>query len=535
LTRNRRVVHTLLLIVIPLIVFGNCLRHDFVWDDTIYLVGNPVYADFDFRRILTTPANSVEYLPIRDVSYAIDYALWGASPTGFHATNLLLYILVCGAAYLLTRRLAADLFDDRDAPRTALAVTLLFAVHPLHSEVVAFITSRNTLLASLFFFLSLYFFLTHLTAPRGLWRYWSSLLCFLLAAYAKAIALIQPLAVLLMLAVSTKRREKRAYLSLAPFGLIAAATFVLFRDIAEHSRMIDAGRFGTDWQTRVATTLEIPYFYLAKLLVPINLAALYEVPFSDTLSSLPFLGAACGIALIIIFSKKMLIVHRPVVTLLLLMVILLLPVLHLFPTSPIVADRYFFLPSYAAIYLLVYTFQHCTRGTSRYATWLFLLLGSTWSILAWQQNYAWQTDLTLWQHAVTAQPAVARSWEHLGREQFGKGNYAAAFTSFARARALNPADPNYDFFQGYLWYVKGQSDAAIAALIEALQRDRHFIEALDLLGDLYASLGEWQRAIDCFQRVIASPQVDPGAYKQGARAKLAAIGTIYLPEKSARP
>jgi hypothetical protein len=79
-----------LLAVIAAVLFGNSLGHEFVWDDHIYLLNKPVYQSFNLRRMFFSLANDLEYLPVRDLSYAIDYAIWGRNPFGFHLTNLLL-------------------------------------------------------------------------------------------------------------------------------------------------------------------------------------------------------------------------------------------------------------------------------------------------------------------------------------------------------------------------------------------------------------------------------------------------------------
>ena len=69
-------VHLLIVLAFVVGVFGASIDFDFVWDDHVLLIGHDVYASFDLGRIFFSPANQVEYLPIRDVSYALDYALW---------------------------------------------------------------------------------------------------------------------------------------------------------------------------------------------------------------------------------------------------------------------------------------------------------------------------------------------------------------------------------------------------------------------------------------------------------------------------
>ena len=166
--RAHQNVHLLIILAFVVAVFGVSTHFEFVWDDHVLLIGHDVYASFDLGRIFFSLANQVEYLPIRDVSYAVDYALWGENPFGFHLTNLTLYFLNAVFVYLMTLRLTPLLFSagrempERKAGGVALLTTLLFAVHPVHSEPLSFISCRNVLLSGLFSFMSCHFFLKHL-------------------------------------------------------------------------------------------------------------------------------------------------------------------------------------------------------------------------------------------------------------------------------------------------------------------------------------------------------------------------------------
>ena len=73
--------------------FSKSLLFEFVWDDNILLVGQESYQSADIKDLILTPINGIEYLPIRDLTYILDYLIWGWNPIGFHLTNLILYIL----------------------------------------------------------------------------------------------------------------------------------------------------------------------------------------------------------------------------------------------------------------------------------------------------------------------------------------------------------------------------------------------------------------------------------------------------------
>ncbi|MCU0722188.1 MAG: hypothetical protein MUC63_00970 [Planctomycetes bacterium] len=146
LRRLRAAVPSAAVLAACLLAYAPALRCGFVgWDDEWLITGNPWLrapsartlsavldprADPDVRGAL-----GEEYLPVRDLSHAAEFALWGGSPLGFHAVNLGLHVLAC----LLLHALVARLSGSRVM---ALAAALLFAVHPLHAEPVAWLAGR---------------------------------------------------------------------------------------------------------------------------------------------------------------------------------------------------------------------------------------------------------------------------------------------------------------------------------------------------------------------------------------------------------
>ena len=142
-------------------VYANALNNPFVYDDHDTVIGN---------RSLIEPSNVrfvIVYSPFRPVvnaSYAIDRAIWGYRPFGFHLTSVLLHTLVSVLLYVLLLRALADSRerrgavgrDDRDT-WAALTGAVLFAVHPLMTQGAADISGRSELLCGLFFLAALLF------------------------------------------------------------------------------------------------------------------------------------------------------------------------------------------------------------------------------------------------------------------------------------------------------------------------------------------------------------------------------------------
>lgn len=152
-----------LLVLLALWLYVPSLDFGLIADDNIYLgVGNNALFDLeakDLWRLLASPGNPWEFLPIRDLSYWADARLFGNFAEGFHASNLFWYATSVFAAYLAARE--TWLFGSPPAPlalveakRFGACVTALFALHPAHVEAVAWVAGRKDILAALFLFLA---------------------------------------------------------------------------------------------------------------------------------------------------------------------------------------------------------------------------------------------------------------------------------------------------------------------------------------------------------------------------------------------
>lgn len=167
--------HALILIAAVFALYRPSLDYGFVWDDQIYVVQNPAVQDWSYAaEAFTSPAttwsanaeyNLAAWRPLRNISYLIDHSLYGLNPMGYHLTNILLHGIAAVLLYLLILRLVQLCRHDNDAApaeltakRTSLAAlagAAFWAVHPVQTEVVAWIKSRDDLLGTCFFFAAL--------------------------------------------------------------------------------------------------------------------------------------------------------------------------------------------------------------------------------------------------------------------------------------------------------------------------------------------------------------------------------------------
>jgi len=520
--------HLITLSVLVGVVFGNTLLNGFVWDDFIFLVNNPAYTGFKVKDIWFSLTNGVEYLPVRDMSYALDYALWGNNPLGFHLTNLLLYGVTVLFLYVFFCELLRfygneQSQDSRTANQIAFLGAALFAVHPLHSEIVSFITCRNALLSTLFFIISCHFCLLSLRKGGQSRKvlYAVGLGSFAFSLLAKATSITLPFVVLLLHLRHYRREKVKALFLTLPHGLLALGALVLHTSIARqsyvfsnHGSMID----GRTILSKMAVAVQIPLFYLQKFLLPLELSVEYDTPFAPSLAS-P--RAICGLVLLAA-AIWMAVRWRKTNPFASFCVgwyfITLIPVTNLFSTHPIVADRYVYLPSIALFFLIAGLLVRLGKQVAVSVAALGIVL--VWGGLSMQQNRVWQSDKTLWEHAVRVSPGSPEANIHMGRISFLEGKYDQAFGYFDAARRLNYRSPEYDFFRGYQYFVSQDYREAIAWLDRSLTRDPRFIEALYIKGCVHEALGAAELASDYFRQALQSPEPDIMRLKPLAKKKL---------------
>jgi len=432
----------LLLVAAVLLTYANTLTGGFVWDDNLF-TANQAYWNYDLKTIFFSLANSLEYQPVRDITYLVDIALWGERPLGFHLTNLLVFTLVVILVYRLADRLYSWCRGEETAgePETfvPLVAALLFAIHPLRSEVVAWVTQRNTLLATLFCLLSLLLYCRYLEGKRGKGVLAGSVAVFVLAVFSKAIVVILPL-LLLLLAAFRKTGERFPWLALLPFFAVSAAAAGLHIAIARQTTVISSA-YGGSLPERVAIALQIPFYYLKKTLLPTGLSAFYPDLFSRSLTSLPVI-LSC-----VLLLAATLVVWRLRGRLPELgfgygwFMITLLPVSNLFATSPVVADRYLFLPAVGPCFTVAALLGRLAVGTVRRGiTAAGLLLLVLLAVMTHGRNRVWRSDISLWSNTSLRSPGVAGVWYNLGRAWHRTTRLGLALDAYLRAVKLDPAD-----------------------------------------------------------------------------------------------
>jgi protein O-mannosyl-transferase len=478
-------------------VYANSLPNGFALDDPAVVAENPLVTSHAFARILIAPYHHGPtqatptglYRPLTTLTFAVNHALGGLRPLGYHAVNVALHALVSALVLLLGIELSL-------APRAALAGALLFAVHPVHSEAVANVSGRAELLAAAFFLGALLVFARGreqngrlrggpLAGAAAL-----SLLAMLSKEHAVTFVGVAAAWELLMrrepdMSVPAFLRTRRpellrtfSVLLLPVFAYLAARAAVMGTLLLPASAVtpIENPAVGLPLLERWATALAAAGRYAKVLLFPRTLSPDYSFAEISPVRSLldPWLlaGAACALALAIALVAAWR-RSRPL-AMLILLALLPFSVVSNFPFTigTILAERLAYLPSVGLCVLAGAVWPLAVRRAGRRtagALGAIVLLAA--SARTFAANLAWRDDLALYSHAITAAPRSVRVLGNLAVELATRGRLEEATPLLERAVALAPDfAPNRINLAGVL-LKQGRLDAAEVEIRHVLDRD----------------------------------------------------------------
>src|SRR5437016_1709904 len=455
----------LLVALFTLAAFLPALQNQFVnWDDKDNFLDNPHYRGLGWthlRWMWTTHLG--HYIPLTWMTLGLDYLLWGMNPVGYHLTNLLLHAANAVVFFFVVRRLLARALPSPSEHGYALAVSagvaaLVFAIHPLRVESVAWVTERRDVLSGLFYLVAILLYLRACErGARGRGWYWLSVAVFGCALLSKSMVVNLPI-VLLILDVYPLRRlggfvgwwsapARRVYVEKIPFVLLAAAaSAVALMAQLSHNTMVSVVQLSA--LGRLALSVYGLSFYLWKTVAPVNLSPLYELPPTVNPWAPPFL---LSYGLVVAITALVLALRRPLPGLLaawVAYVVVLLPVLGIFQSGPqITADRYTYLAGLGWAILAGAGLLSCWRSSRRSKTGTpanWLLAGIAFcvvvglGVLTWNQVQVWHDSEKLWSHAAGIDPRSPVGQYSWGLALAQEGKLTEAIEHYTTALRIKP-------------------------------------------------------------------------------------------------
>jgi protein O-mannosyl-transferase len=555
----------ILIVIVAAIAYFPSISGGFIWDDYLLLVDNPLVKASNGLHQIWCTAQAIDYWPATNTSFWIEWRLWGMNSTAYHVANLILHVLESLLIWIILRKLSVP---------GAMLAALVFAVHPVNVESVAWIAQRKNTMAMLFFLLSILWYVKYLvgspgsrtwaampqevekisrkfaitfcdivspvqepvlpsahsstsTAHRSFW-YWLSLAAFLLALLGKGSVAILP--VLLLVVVWWLRPLTwRDLLRTAPFFAIAAilvvvnvefqthATDKVVRSIGFIERLLGAG--GTVW------------FYLYKAILPINLAFVYlqwHIKAGNLLWWLPLIAVLAVTAVLWCFRKSR---SRDVLFAWGFFCVALVPVMGFtdvaFMQYSLVADRYQHIAIIGLIALVSAVWDawlQSARGRIRMAviTVAIMTVGAL-SFLTMRQNALYCNAMTLYQAVLEKNPDCVMAQFNYANALSKTGRTQDAIKHYDEAIRLKPDFVMAHYNLGNALVNTGRPQDAIEHFQEFLRLKPGHAEVHNSLGNALRKLGRSKEAIEQYEKAL---QLNPALSMAHFN-----LGNIFLQEK----
>lgn len=530
------IIASLAVIAAILAVYFQTLHYPFVFDDYYYIV--------DEARIKTLsgfwPPSGTRYFGF--LTFALNYHLGGLDTFGYHMVNTAIHavnsLLVFAIVLLIFRTPFMQAAQKSENVRgmgfaVALSSALIFAVHPVNTQAVTYITQRFASLATLFYLLSIAAYVRARLYDKGVRPYFFlavSVLAAVCAMKTKEISFTLPFMIALVEFAFFSGSIKRLVF-LVPVALTILVIPLSKIDGTPPPAIAEESSTRAEY---LFTEFRVIVTYLRLLVLPVEQALDYDYRSFTSFMAAPV--AASFLFLASMFAAGVYLITRK--SLLRLcgfgIIWFFLAISIESSVIPLLRDFIFehrvYLPGIGAfIAFSTVVFLAIARSRIPFAgiaLMVIALVAVPLATAAYQRNLVWKSAVGLWEDSVTKHPEKARSRYNLGSLYAEQGRMNDAKREFEKAIEIRPAFSRPHNNLGNIYYSEGRFDEAAREYRLAAEFDRNNVEALYNLGNVYMVLGRRGEAIEAFTKFIEKAPLEFEQQKQEARESIMQMGGL---------
>ncbi len=531
----------LILILIICAVFGQVHSFEFInYDDPSYVNENVhIVTGLKWHNIVWvfTNGHGGNFHPLTGLSYMLDCQLFGLKPGLHHLVNLLFHIANTALLFIVLRQMTTAIWQSA-------FVAALFALHPLHIEPVAWISSRKDVLSTLFFLLTIGAYSRYVKSPTA-GSYILTLVFFALGLMAKPMLVTLPFVLLLLdywplkrleyRRIGNRGREKKVlfcfYFQIGtwrnliwekfPFfvvtGVSSVITYLVFKSIG-----IVQNTQTFPLSVRIANAVMSYIRYIWKMLWPARLAVFYPHPL-NTLPLWQVLAAATLLLFITIFVVRFAKKHKYLFVGWFWYVGTLVPVIGLVTVGiQAMADRYSYIPLIGLFIIVAWGANDLLTGWKYRKVALGVLSITVVLILSigtYLQTSHWRNSQMLFEHAVEVTHENYVAYNYLGLVLIEQNNFNESLNLFHRAIQANPCYALARSNLGFAYSSLGRYEEAVEAYKDAIRINPNYATARYNLGVIYDKVGCYQEAVDSYRQTTRIKPAYADAYYN--------LGVIY--------
>ena len=501
------------ILLLAILAYLPAMHAGFIWDDTLLIGDNAALKSANGLHTIWITQLMGDNWPVTATSFWLEWRLWGMNASGYHVINIILHGLNAVLLWQVLRRLNI---------KGAWAAGLLFAVHPVCTASVAWISERKNTLSLFFMLVS---FLFYLRADSRLKWLFISLVAFALALLSKSSVVGFPVILLLCAWWQNQKIARQDIIRTLPFfalslGMAWLTIFAQHR--AMNQRAID---LGDPLLTRLLGGTWAIWFYLGKILWPQNLTMIYPRWVINSNAFITWLPVIFLIVLILACWKCRKTWGRAGLCVITYFLIALAPVLGLINMAYFNISRvsdhlqYLAVPGILAFlaatgaYLLAKFGERIQAAVTIVVT---LILAS----LTWHRSTTFIMPETLWADNIQKNPGAWRVHNSLGAEFFRNGKTEQAMHEYREALRIAPEAGDAHYNLGNALYRLGQREQAVAEFTTAAQLGSETFNANNNAGIALTELNRWDEAVAHYQAAIQEKESFTEAHRNLAVAYL---------------
>lgn len=514
----------LIIAVVTVVVFYNSLSNEFVFDDESVIVNNQSIKSLDNLSRFFTAEDGFHkvigryYRPLVSASYAMDFSIWGLNSYGFHLTNLIIHIISC---FLLFKILTLLFLRYKHRNLFSLFAALIFAVHPIHTEAVSWVSGRTDSMVTMFFLASFLFYVeyvkefVHIKEEHSLQAIESknplylilSLVFYSLGLLTKEMIITMPVIILLFDFVYRKKGFEYFRKNIAVYALFIGVTlaylilrYELLKDIPERVKYLYF--YGQETSVVVGTMIKTVPVYFRLLLAPFGLLYHYNGVIEDAKSMfdagvvLSILFIAILIYLSVIFYKKDSIVSFCI----LFFLVTLIPVMNIIPTMNLMAERFLYLTSVCLALLICHiTLLGSAKRDSKIMNVGLVIIIIAFSYLTYSRNAVWKSNDSLYASAKDVKGTVLLV--NYGNIYANASKYDEAAALYKKALSIRDNNLLAHHNLGLIYLLRGNLDSAELRFNKGISIDSLAPDGYYQLATVYNLQNKKEEAVKILERL----------------------------------
>ena len=531
----------IVLVIVTSAIYAFNLHNKLFWDDNDWIVNNPFVHNFSIENIkLLFTRNTLAgigeksnyYRPILFLSFALNYVIAGIKPLGYHLINNGLHLINVILIYLLLLKI----FHNQ---RLAFIASLLFAIHPLQTEAVTYISGRGDPLSVLFILLMLWLFL-HYRNKRSWLALTCSLILFVLAILTREVAIITPLLIVaLVVSLESGRFWRNLWQGIKaslPYDVVAAIYVVLRLTVFNFKNTLNFylqdNIYTQHLLIRIFTFFHALFDYISLIFVPRHLHMERSVPLHTSLfqwpvwlTALALVALVCG--LVYLYRRER--ANHALYEMSLFRVwffswsfffIWLIPSSGIIPVNALLYEHWLYLSLFGFFTLLAFYIDKLLLVIEKQkdiimqmiVVALLMIYGFWLGYIAIQRNKLWGNAVAFYRNVLRYEPDSVRIHNNLGNTYFDLGDKENAEKEYWEAVKTEDIFPQPHFNLASILAERGDIAGAIIELEKSIKIEPDFHYAYQSLSVLYAKQGNITKASDYAQKLVQLRPSDPRVY-----------------------